>query len=253
MTIKTPIGIFDSGIGGLNTLARLASWLPDQVPIIYFSDTKNAPYGNKSPQEITSLVSAVTSSLVENYCSTIIIACHTASSIALPHISTMYPDIKFIDINAPTLSYLNTKSMSSKKIGFIGTSATVQSKPFKEIFCSKNIQAVEAPLLAEAIERSFMSNKKYHNVLDVLSIYLNKLTGIDTLILGCTHYSTLTKEIKGILGNIEIIDPSKLLLESIANEYNLAEKNSFPEVTFLSSENNTNILASVYKKILKKN
>ena len=208
-----PIGIFDSGIGGLTVAREITEIMPHEK-IVYYGDTLHLPYGQKSKQNVINYCSRICDFLIKQNCKAIIIACNTASSIALNNIKIKVGD-KHLIFNVIDPVIKKIEELKSNKIGIIGTNATIESgiyeKKIKEIKKKCIISSLATPLLAPMIESRFhdASIKK-----QIIATFLNhkKLKSIDTLILGCTHYPLIKKEINEIYNNkIEIVSS----LESI--------------------------------------
>jgi len=211
------IGVFDSGLGGLTVLKAFLKELP-QYDYVYFGDNARVPYGNRSPEVIYQFTKEAIDFLVEKNCQLIIIACNTSTSTSLrkiqrEYLPKKYPHIKVLGIIRPVIEKI-TLDEKPKKIGVIGTKATVNSQAFiREI--KKTLPKVEiyqqaCPLLVPYIEDS-MKNKKVLQLL--LQEYLSPLIKkkITHLILGCTHYEIIKKEIKEIVGeNVEVITEGKI-------------------------------------------
>tara|TARA_B100001057_G_scaffold227039_2_gene227389 strand:+ start:31533 stop:32339 length:807 start_codon:yes stop_codon:yes gene_type:complete len=215
-----PIGIFDSGIGGL-TVAREITELMPHEKIVYYGDTLHLPYGQKSKQNIINYCSKICDFLIEQNCKAIIIACNTASCIALNNIKKKLGDDYLIfNVIDPVIKKI--EELKSNNIGIIGTNTTIESgvyeKKIKEIEKNCIISSLATPLLAPMIETGFHDATIKRKI---IATYLNhkKLKSIDTLILGCTHYPLIKKEINEIYNNkIEIISSLESIGRYIKNE-----------------------------------
>jgi len=204
-----PIGIFDSGIGGLTVVNALSKILPNES-ICYVGDTARVPYGNKSKESIIKFSKEITQWLLKQDCKIIIIACNTASSLALSYLKSNL-SIPIIGVIDPGVDWalLNTKN---KKIGVIGTRATINSNIYNIKLKNKDkkvsVFSKACPLFVPLVEEGFISGEV---PLLLSNYYLCELknTGIDTLILGCTHYPLLNKMISRVLGSsIKLVDSS---------------------------------------------
>lgn len=223
------IGVFDSGLGGLTILKALIKKLP-QYDYMYFGDNINAPYGNKTHEEIYKHTEKALDFLFSHKCEIVILACNTASAEALRKIQVeylpkKYPDRKVLGVLIPSVeeaveAFNNKKPiLDSKRVGIIATCATVNSKKYqKEIFkLDKQVKvfSVATPLLAPIVEAGKENEIK---TTEILKEYLEKLKkkNINYLILGCTHYSFLQKQIQKILGkDIKIINTEKAVAEKL--------------------------------------
>lgn len=208
-----PIGIFDSGVGGVTVLKELKKLMPNEN-YIYIGDTASFPYGNKSKQTIINLSKRRIENLIEMDVKLIIIACGTATSQALSEMQKIF-NIPIIGIIEPTVKYL--KNDEIKNIGVIATAGTIRSKGWiKEI--EKNIEGAKiqdkaCPLLAPMAEEGWIEN-------DIAKLaiheYLKDMKNIDALILGCTHYPLFKNVIEKELGtNIKIINTGEMVAKEL--------------------------------------
>ncbi len=218
MPNAAPIGIFDSGIGGL-TLAHAITELMPKEPIIYFGDTAHLPYGDKSATAIQAYSVKICNLLLEKNCKLILIACNSASAAAYDLVKA-YVGTKAVVVNVidPVIQYID-QDWANKKLGLIGTKQTVNSGIYarKAAELDKNIQvqSLATPLLAPMIEEGFFNNRISEQIIQE---YLANptLTGIDGLILGCTHYPLIKKQIEDYYqGSVEVIDTSIIVAEAI--------------------------------------
>lgn len=199
-----PIGVFDSGVGGMTVLKELAKQLPNEN-FIYLGDTKRFPYGSKSKESIIELTKDGVEFLISKGVKLIVIACGTATSQALEEVQPLY-NIPIIGVIEPTVKYI--KEINKKQIGVIATAGTIRSKGWekailKELQTAK-VQSIACPLLAPMVEEGWYDNK-----IAELAIkeYLKSFNKIDAIILGCTHYPLLTNVIKKQIGKkVEIIN-----------------------------------------------
>ena len=216
---KNPIGIFDSGIGGLTIAHAIKNKLPNES-LIYFGDTKHLPYGEKSEQAIKDYSLKIAEFLKKNNCKAIIIACNSASSTAYYHIKKNINSIPIYNVIDPIVSFISKKYFN-KKIGVIGTKATIQSGIYKNKLLEKNsslsVASLETPLLAPMIEEGFFNQEISSTI---IKNYLNdkKLDKIDILVLACTHYPLIQNEIISFYNKIDVIDSSKIIADYIHEE-----------------------------------
>ena len=209
-TKKTaPIGVFDSGVGGLTVAREIMRNLPKE-DIVYFGDTARVPYGSKSKDNIIRYSRQIIHFLQTKGVKAIVIACNTASALALDTVKDEF-DIPIIGVVEPgaraALSVTQTK-----KIGVIGTEATVRSSMYEQIIqgaCPDvSVIAKACPLFVPLVEEGF----KKHRVTDeIIDYYLAsfKETDIDALILGCTHYPLLRSKIREYVGEkITLVNPA---------------------------------------------
>ena len=208
MNSEGPIGIFDSGIGGLTVAASISKLLPNEQ-IIYFGDTLHLPYGSKSFKSINYYCSKIVDFLLNKNCKVIVIACNSASAAAGQKIIQQVQKKALVfNVIDPVIDHINNTN-NIKHIGVIGTIATIDSNVYIKKITSlrKEIQvsSLATPLLANLIEED---NKKLFTN-GILDTYLQNKTlkGIDSLILGCTHYPLITNKIDEFFNSkIEIIN-----------------------------------------------
>ncbi len=194
---QQPIGLFDSGIGGLTVANALIKQLPNES-LIYFGDTAHLPYGDKSADTIRYFSKTICNFLLSKECKIIVIACNTASSVSFEMLQNLVGDKAhvFSVIEAVVEEIIQKKY---KKVGVIGTLGTIHSNAYKNKIHQKDasvaVYQVATPLLAPMIESGFVDGQISHMVIEE---YLNsqELQDIDTLILACTHYPLIKKEIE---------------------------------------------------------
>lgn len=211
---KRPIGMFDSGVGGLTVLKEVIKSNPNE-DIIYLGDTKRFPYGSKSKESIIELTKNGIDFLISKNVKAIIIACGTATSQALEEMKKIYR-IPIIGIIDPTVKYIKEKE-SLRNIGIIATSGTIRSKGWqtnilKQIPKAK-IKNKACPLLAPMAEEGWTDNE-----IAKLTIkeYLKDVKDVDCLVLGCTHYPLFKKIIVEELGeNVEIINTGEMVSKDL--------------------------------------
>ena len=217
---NNPIGIFDSGIGGLTIAHALKEKLPNEN-IVYFGDTEHLPYGEKSEIAIQNFSKRIAQFLIEKKCKTIVIACNSASSVALRSVKEMAENIPVFNVITPVVTKV-TQQCSEFNIGVIGTKATIQSNIYKReiqsICPTAKVSSLATPLLAPMIEEGFINEDISHTV---ITNYLSnkKLATIDHLILACTHYPLIYQEIKDYYkGKVTVIDSANIVAEYIAKQ-----------------------------------
>ncbi len=211
-----PIGIFDSGIGGLTVAHAIKQKL--NHPIIYFGDTAHLPYGDKSEAAIQAYSVRIADFLHKKGCEIIVIACHSASSAAYDLLSEyLRGKATIVNIIDPVVDYILHVS-TPRVVGLIGTRRTIFSNVYSRKFTDTPIQldSLATPLLAPMIEEGFF-NKKIS--MEIIEEYLSQLelNELQQLILGCTHYPLIMDQIiKIIPSHIEVIDPGILAADYIA-------------------------------------
>ncbi len=207
MDINSPIGVFDSGIGGLSVLKQFIRFLPFEK-YIYLGDTARVPYGNKSKETVIKYSLECTEFLLKQDVKLIIVACNTASSIALEELRKL-TEIPIIGMIYPAVMSA-LRETTNNKIGVIGTRATINSKShskaFKELSNEKiDIYTKACPLFVPIVEEGW---EKHPATNLIVQEYLKELKdkSIDTLVLGCTHYPLLKEAIADFLPGIKLID-----------------------------------------------
>ncbi|MEC5157837.1 glutamate racemase [Chryseobacterium sp. MP_3.2] len=212
-----PIGIFDSGVGGLTVAKEIKRLLP-QENLIYFGDTKHLPYGDKSKEAIIGYATRITEFLLEKNCKAIVIACNTATANALKEVLDLVAEkIPVIDVINPVAEKVSYEIHTN--VGVIATKATVNSGLYKKSIRKHNkfikVDELATPLLVPAIEEGFKNHPVTHSI---IYNYLSnkKLKNIETLILGCTHYPLLLEEIKQFYGNrVRVIDSPSIVANQL--------------------------------------
>ncbi|MDJ1484153.1 glutamate racemase [Cytophagaceae bacterium YF14B1] len=218
MTNENPIGIFDSGIGGLTVAQAVTKALPHES-IVYFGDTAHLPYGDKSAAAIQAYSVKICDVLLKQNCKMILIACNSASAAAYELVKEYVGSkAKVLNVIDPVVQYAG-QQFASQTIGLIGTKQTVFSKVYeKKIKALKKkvtLKSLATPLLAPMIEEGFFNNTISYSVIEK---YLqdSHLNDIQALILGCTHYPLIKKEIEQLYKNsIQIIDTSEIVAEAV--------------------------------------
>ncbi|MFA5103652.1 MAG: glutamate racemase [Candidatus Margulisiibacteriota bacterium] len=206
----SPIGMFDSGVGGLTVLKEVAKQLPME-DVIYFADTARVPYGGRTPNEIVKFNYEIINYLVSLGAKMIIMACGTSSAIAYPLVKDRY-NIPIVSLIEPGSSAA-VRVTKNKKIGLIATQATVDSSAYQRTIKRLNkdikVSAAACPLFVPLIEGGFIDAEETKRT---AVQYLKPLlkAGIDTLILGCTHYPHLIKILREVTGmSVRFVDPAE--------------------------------------------
>ena len=215
-----PIGVFDSGVGGLTVLNQLCLALPNEQ-FVYFGDTAHVPYGNKSQETIEKYCVNIVKFLKKQKVKLIVVACNTASAIALSKLQkiTKTPILNVID---PCVK-VAIETTKNNYIGVIGTKTTISSmsyvKKIKKINKEITVYSKECPLFVPIIEEA-LSNHSIANL--TAQLYLNEIPKqTDTLILGCTHYPLIKDTIqKNISSRIKILDSSIIVADYIKKYLN---------------------------------
>lgn len=250
---EQPVGIFDSGVGGLTVAKEIKRLIPNEN-LIYFGDTKHLPYGDKSREAIVGYVTKITKFLLEKNCKAIVIACNSATANALNEV------LEVVDGRVPVIDVINPVAEKvafeiHNNVGVIATKATVNSGLYRKSIRKHNryikVDELATPLMVPAIEEGFKNHPITHAIIyNYLSN--NKLKNIETLILGCTHYPLLIDEIKQFYGNrVRVIDSPAIVasqLKILLEQHHLNNvKNPSPQYHFYLSDFTKN-----FEKISKK-
>ena len=220
---KGPIGVFDSGLGGLTVVKTLKESLPNES-ILYFGDTARLPYGVKSRELIIEYSVQITEFLIQRGAKLIIVACNTATAMALEELRIRFKETKIIGVIEPgsRQAYLDT---STKRIGVIGTDATINSRAYQSSLLNidNKIHVISkaCPLFVPFVEEGWTDGAAVSEITaHYLSIFKNN---VDTLILGCTHYPLLKNIISKETKHITLVDSASAVAK---NAYKRLKKNS---------------------------
>lgn len=208
-----PIGIFDSGVGGLTVAHAIKQMLPSES-LVYFGDTAHLPYGDKSAESIKQYSRRITEFLLENKAKAILIACNSASASAYETIRNEFGNRTIIiDVIDPVVDYLSERKY--KKIGVIGTKRTISSGTYENKLKDKApetlVISLATPLFVPMIEEGFIFDDISNAI---IRTYLSdkSLSGIEALILGCTHYPIIKNQISKIFNfSIEVVDSARIV------------------------------------------
>lgn len=240
MNDNRPIGVFDSGVGGLTVAKEIKRLLPNES-IIYFGDTKHLPYGEKSKEAITRFTTEITKFLVAQDCKAIVVACNSATSNSIDEIREAASEVPVIDVISPVAKKVAYEL--NQKIGVIATKATVNSHAYKKYIrkYNRHLKVIElaTPLLVPIIEEGFRNTQvsKY-----AMELYLSnkKLEDIDTIILGCTHYPLIEKEVQAVFqGRVKVVDSPLIVVNHLIHEMrklNLMTDSTEPNYHFYLSD-----------------
>ncbi len=218
VTKDQPVGIFDSGIGGLTVAHAIKQMMPNES-LIYFGDTAHLPYGDKSEAAIQAYSIKIADVLLKKNCKVIVIACNSASSAAYELLKEYVQHrVKVINVIDPMVKWVAT-NFQGRTVGLIGTKRTIQSGIYSRKIEEENrnikLQPLPAPLLVPMIEEGFFNNKISK---DIIEEYLRdpSLQDIQALILGCTHYPLIKKEIKDFYQDrIAVLDSSEVVAKAL--------------------------------------
>jgi glutamate racemase len=214
---KNPIGIFDSGVGGLTVANAVVHLLP-QEEIIYFGDTAHLPYGDKSPDTIRRFCYKITQFLIDKGCKLIVIACNSASATAYDYLVEHFGhQVTIINVIDPLVEKVAEQNFD--EVGVIATKATIATGIYKtklgEASPNTLVQSLAAPLLVPMIEENFFQDRISHAIIEH---YINRdvFQNISAILLCCTHYPLIKKEIEALFHKkIAVFDNSDVVAKKV--------------------------------------
>jgi len=199
-SVEAPIGIMDSGVGGLTVARAVLDQLPHET-LLYVGDTANSPYGPKPIAEVRAHALAIMDDLVDSGVKALVIACNSASAACVRDARERY-DVPVVEVVMPAVRRA-VATTRTRRVGVIGTVATITSRAYDDAFAAApdiEVTSAACPLFAEFVERGVTSGRQ---LLGLAESYLAPLNaaGIDTLVLGCTHYPLLTGLLQVVMGD----------------------------------------------------
>lgn len=252
---NAPIGVFDSGVGGLTVARAIRDQLPNES-IVYAADTRNTPYGPKPIAEVRQHALEVLDGLVAQGVKMLVIACNTASAAVLRDSHERY-SVPVVEVIAPTVR--NAAAITRNgKVGLIGTSGTIKSKVYDDMFSLRpeiTLSTKACPRFVELVEAGKTSGAE---VLKVAEEYLASLIAedIDTLVLGCTHYPFLRGALRQVVGpNVALVSSdieTANRVYQVLTEYSLLRDADLgePEIRYETTGAGTNEFVSLAKRML---
>jgi glutamate racemase len=247
------IGIFDSGVGGMSVMRAVVQALPRE-DIAYIADSANCPYGSRMPQEIVMLSQRIVDFLLAKKCSIIVIACNTATAAAIDYLRSAYSRVDFVGMQ-PAVKPAAAMSVS-KKIAVLATRGTIAGRLFRESMqeyaASAEFQVIAGEGLVELVEQGMEDSPQAACVLqNLLQPALDK--GIDTIVLGCTHYPFLSAAIARIAGGVRIVDaamPVAMQTKRLLHGRSISVSCGMPSYSFYTS-GDTAILKQMQERHLR--
>jgi glutamate racemase len=238
---EQPIGIFDSGVGGLTVAHAIKQILPGEN-LVYFGDTAHLPYGDKSAESIRYYSRKITEFLLNQNSKVVLVACNSASASAFDALKNEFQDKTIlIDVIDPVVDYLSTRNF--RKIGVIGTKRTITSGTYDQKLNEKSpgttVISMATPLLVPMIEEGFIFDDISNAI---IRTYLSNetLAGIEALILGCTHYPIIKNQISKFFNfDVEVIDSARtvsLILRDTLEKKNLLNDSGKVQDKFFISD-----------------
>jgi glutamate racemase len=209
-----PVGVFDSGYGGLSMLRELRRALPE-TDFTYLGDAGRAPYGGRDIETILDFAEQCVERLFEEGCKVIVVACHTVSSVALRHLQHRYGSVERRVLGVTIPAAEAAARVTRGRIGFLGTSRTVASHTFRTELRKLDpdllVQEVAAPLLAPIVEEGW-ENTEIARL--AVQRYVTALSDADTLVLGCTHYPLLAQQFGDVVPrDVTVLNPAPFVAE----------------------------------------
>lgn len=233
--MKRPIGVLDSGIGGVTVLKEILKILPNE-DYIYYSDSIHNPYGEKTTEEIFKYVDNIMKYFIEKQCKAVVFACNTATALTIDKIREKYKDIIIIGIE-PAYKMVHDHAKNKKTL-VMATPATINSEKFLNLYHhydNGNTILLPCSGLANLIEKG--NNLEIHNYLNQ---NIPKEVQIEVVVLGCTHYPLIKQEIQNVIGNVIFYDGSNGVAQRLKNlleDNQLLSESKIGNIIFYDSSN----------------
>lgn len=223
-----PVGVFDSGVGGLTVVREVMRRLPGES-IVYFGDMARVPYGTKSRETVTRYATQIIRFLLEKNVKAVIVACNTVSSNCVPQLRETFGDLPLVEVVTPGVR-MALRTTRNNIVGVVGTTATINSHRYRDMLQAANpalqVYGQACNLFVPLVEEGWANHEVTHQVAEQ---YLQPLVqrGIDSLILGCTHYPLLTQTLATLAAKHEftLINPAEeaaVMLDEILKERHLS-------------------------------
>jgi len=237
-----PIGIFDSGLGGLTAVRCLSELLPEER-FIYFGDTARTPYGSKAVETIQRFSVEIANFLLKHEAKVIVIACNTVSATCLQVLSEKFPSVPIIGIIEPAARTVAQEYVDGQNVGIIGTKVTISSQQYEKIIFEYNdkckVHSIACPLFVPAIEEGLANTDIMEKIVKYYMDDFVKDNGLDVLVLGCTHYPLVEGIIRKVYPNLKIVNPSQTVAQTVADvlkKYQICAENNPRENRFYASD-----------------
>src|SRR5688572_27073288 len=213
---KSPIGVFDSGVGGISVLKAIREQMPEEL-VIYFGDQGHVPYGSRSIEQIQNFSEAITRFLLGQGAKIIVVACNTASAAALKHLREKFPDVQFVGMEPavkPAAEHTRTG-----RVGVLATPATFQGALYASVVerFANGVELLQntCPGLVQQIEQGNLDGEETRRILEEALLPMLDMN-IDTVVLGCTHYPFVIPLIQQIVGSsVRVIDPAPAVAKQV--------------------------------------
>lgn len=253
-TSTSPIGIFDSGVGGLSILRAIRMELPHES-LQYFADQAHVPYGSRSLLEVRAFSEAITRYLLDQGAKLIVVACNTASAAALHHLRAAFPEVSFVGME-PAVKPA-AESSDSGVVGVLATPATFQSELYASVvarFAQGVIVLQDTCLgLVAEIEAGDIEGDESRRILEA-ALGPMLAEGLDTVVLGCTHYAFVIPIIQDIVGkDVRVIDPAPAVARQavrLLDDHDLRNPSEAPGGTRYLTSGDPQALAELLKRLL---
>src|SRR5690625_2685995 len=255
--LNEPIGVIDSGVGGLTVAYELMRQLPNEQ-LIYVGDTLRCPYGPRPKHEVKQFTFEMVRFLMQKEVKMIVVACNTATAFALEDLKKEFT-IPIIGVIQPG-ARAAIKSTENNKVGIIGTEGTIQSnaypKALHEINSNLDVSTLACPLFVPMVEKGIVRGQQAKEIVEETLQAFKNTSEIDTLVLGCTHYPLLEETIQKFMGdNIQIISSSEETARetsTILEVHHLLVKHSQNPQHYFYSTGNLQVFKKIYHAIFKK-
>lgn len=220
---ERPIGVFDSGVGGISILRELVRELPHE-DFVFYGDSAHAPYGEKTPEEVVSLTSDVAQKLLDMGCKALVIACNTATSAAAPVLRKTYSHMPIVGVEPALKPAVLAKHHG--KVLVMATPMTVRLEKFQKLLrtwgSEEDVVAVPCGGLAARIEKG---NVDAPDVVALIDSLVGAYAGrVDTVVLGCTHYPFVREQIREVLGDVVFFDSAQGTARQLRRRLSSAQK-----------------------------
>lgn len=226
MRDNRPIGVFDSGLGGLTAVKEMAERLPAER-FIYFGDTARTPYGSKAVETIQRFAVEIAEFLIRNDAKLVAIGCNTISATCLPILRRHFPGVSFIGIIEPAARYVAENFGPERRLGVIATKVTIASHQYEEMIRSYGgccqVFSRACPLFVPAIEEGLEDTALMD---EIVRYYLDDFVTenrLDGLVLGCTHYPLVEENIRRLYPGLEVVNPSRTIAHEVVEQLDRLE------------------------------
>jgi len=254
MPNKRPIGVFDSGVGGLTVAKEIRRLMPSEN-IVYVGDTARVPYGTKTPETLLQYGREIIRFMKTKNAKAVVLACGTSSANTFDNLQEEFPEMPLMDVLRPGAEVCRKMIENAPEIrfGIIATSATINSGLFEKLLPNATLYSRACPLFASMVEAGLAAKPNHPLLHFAAETYLSDLRGkIDALVLGCTHYPLLTDTLAKILGEITFINLAESTAKSTKNkliELNLLEKDNSPTLHEFHVSGSTEVFRATAQSI----